>query len=73
MAYWVLLKLGPIDGRMKCHAELFDTKLEAMVFSKVQQADRDRETEIVEAYECAGEDCDSFPEWGYEFCADCRC
>ncbi len=72
MAYWVLVKLGPIDGREKLHAELFDTRMEALVYSKVQQADRGRETEIVEAYECAGPDCEDYPEWGYEFCEECR-
>lgn len=71
MSYWVIHERGTEDGRTEFHGELFDTYLEALVYSKVQQADRGRNAEVYEAYECGHPDCEALPEWGFEFCDDC--
>jgi hypothetical protein len=72
MAYWVLLKIGPVAGRARLHTEFFEEWIEAFAYSKLQQADRGREAEIVEAHDCERPTCDAYPEWGLPYCEECQ-
>lgn len=72
MTYWVIHERETDGEETEFQGELFDTYVEAFVYSKVQQADRGHDAAVYEAYECAIPDCGTVPEWGLEFCETCR-